>query len=399
MGNRTMVLILPAEGYRIGDYVEAAAGMGVDVVVATDAHHGLAEDMGAELIPIDFANPHDAATRIAAASPQFEAIVPIDDRGVGIAAQAAEIRRLPHNRPDAVAGTRDKAELRRRLDGVVAQPAFWVVEDGAPLPELGGPVVVKPVGLAGSIGVIRVDRTDDLASTVERVRGIQRRHGYPQHHPLLVEEFVDGDEVAVEGLVTSGRWTTLAVFDKPSPLDGPYFPETHYVTPSRRSDAARIDEAAAAAVTALGIETGPVHAEFRVQDDRVVLLELAARPIGGLCGRALRFGLADTPLEELIIRNALGEEVRGTRMAPGASGVSMIPVPSAGTFDGIDGVEAAQSIPHVTSVDVSPLVGRTVEPLPDDSTYLGFVFARADTAEAVEQALRSAVDRLEVRIE
>ena len=396
-------LIAPSAAYRIDDWMGAARRLGVGVAVVTEAHHGLAEDMGAELIPIDFDDPADAAVRIAASPLPIEAIIPVDDRGVEIAARAAALRGLVHNPVGTAAATRDKAQLRRRLQGIVPQPRFMALEAGRPGREaraVGVPAVVKPVGLSGSTGVIRVDDPRRLDAVIERVRSIATAHGRPPDSPVLVEQYVPGEEVAVEGMVTGGRWDTLAVFDKPDPLEGPYFTETHYTTPSRHPPevVTEIEAVSSRAARALGIVRGSVHAELRI-GRQVVLLEVASRAIGGLCGRSLLFGLSETPLEELLIRNALGIRVRGVRRTPGASGVSMIPVPSRGVFTGIDGVEEALQIEHVVDIEVSRLVGREVAPLPDESTYLGFVFARAPTPEQVETALRQASDILQVRIE
>ena len=404
MESRPLVnLIVPSGAFRIDDWMQAAARLGVRIAVATEAHHSLAEDMGAELIPIDFDDPEDAAVRIAASNLPIEAIIPIDDHGVTVAARAAALRGLAHNAVETAEATRDKGELRRRLTGVVPQPSFVTVEAGQPgssARSVGMPAVVKPVGLAGSVGVVRIDEPARLDTTVERVRKIAEARGAAYEDPVLVERYIPGDEVAVEAMVTDGHWETLAVFDKPDPLEGPYFPETHYITPSRHTPDV-IDEIEAIgrrAVAALGILRGPVHAELRV-GNRIMLLELASRPIGGLCGRSLRFGLSDTPLEELLIRNALGVRVRGTRLAPGASGVSMIPVPARGVFTGIDGVSAALEVDHVTGIEVSRIAGHEVAPLPEESTYLGFVFARAPKPQQVETALRQACGRLEVRID
>ena len=391
-------LVIPSAAYRIDDWIQAAGKLGAKIVVATEAHHALAEDIGAALIPIDFDNPEDSAMRIAASNLPIEAIIPIDDQGVKVAAAASALRGLAHNGVETAEATRDKGEMRRRLAGTVPQPDFLVLEAGQAgrtARSVGVPSVVKPVGLAGSVGVIRVDDPEQVEATVERVRKIAS-----PEYPVLVERYVPGAEVAVEAMVTDGRWDTLAVFDKPDPLEGPYFPETHYVTPSRHPPRVlkKIEATAARASRALGIVRGPVHAELRVGDE-IVLLELASRPIGGLCGRSLRFGLSDTPLEELLVRNALGIRVRGTRLAPGASGVSMIPVPAPGVFAGIDGVDAAREIEHVTGIEVTRIIGREVKPLPDESTYLGFVFARAPTPEEAETALRRAAEVLHVRIE
>ena len=397
-------LVVPSDAYRIVDWMEAATRVGVEIAVATEAHHSLAEDMGATMIPVDFDDIESSALRIAGSNLPIRAIIPIDDRGVPMAARAAELRELVHNSVDAADATRDKGKMRRRLHGVVDQPPFVVLEagqTGRDALSAGLPAVVKPVGLAGSVGVIRVDESGQIDQTVERVRAIAASRGAPPESQVLVEGYVPGAEVAVEGMVTDAHWQTLAVFDKPDPLEGPFFPETHYVTPSRlpHDVLERIEETCASAVRCLGIVRGPAHAELRVSGRRVVLLEIASRPIGGLCGRSLRFGLSDTPLEELLIRNALGMRVRGTRLSPGATGVSMIPVPSPGVFAGIEGTADALEVDHITGIEVNRITGQVVAPLPDESTYLGFVFARAPTVDEVERALRTASRVLQVRIE
>ena len=398
-----VTLVVPSEAYRVDDWMQAAARLGVEIAVATEAHHSLAEDMGPNMIPVDFDDAESSAMLIASSSLPIRAILAIDDRGVKMAARAARLRGLAHNGVETADATRDKAAMRQVLSGAVPQPLFVVLDAGQSHREalsVGTPAVVKPATLGGSVGVIRVDDPERLPDTIRRVRRIATARGADPRAPVLVERYVDGVEVAVEGMVTDGRWDTLAVFDKPDPLDGPYFAETHYVTPSRLANEmlSEVEATAARAASALGIVRGPAHAEFRVGDG-VVLLEIASRPIGGLCGRSLRFGLADTPLEELLIRNALGVRVRGTRLAPGASGVSMIPVPSSGVFAGIDGTETARAVAHITDVEVSSIAGRPVAPLPEESTYLGFVFARAPHPQQVETALREACAALKVRIE
>ena len=354
------------------------------------------------MIPIDFDDLEESARRIAASRLPIEGVLPIDDRGVRVGARAAHLRGLVHNPVETADSTRNKAALRRHLAGIVPQPEFAVLEADQPgraARWIGSPVVVKPTTLSGSAGVIRVDDLAQLDATVERVRRIASDHDGAPDAPILVERYLPGSEVAVEGMMTGGDWDTLAVFDKPDPLEGPYFAETLYVTPSRLAPdvLSEVEGVAALAARALGIVRGPVHAELRISD-QPYLLEIASRPIGGSCGRSLRFGLADTPLEELLLRNALGVRVRGTRLAPGAAGVSMIPVPTRGVFAGI-GIAQALEVPYITDVEVNRLMGREVRPLPEESTYLGFVFARARTVQQVETALRTACARLEIRIE
>jgi biotin carboxylase len=293
-----------------------------------------------------------------------------------------------------VAATRDKASMRAALATAgVPQPWYVVLDPAGGLPELPFPWVVKPLDRSGSQGVIRVDDADAARAAVARIGAIAPG-------PLLVEEYVPGVEVAVEGLLRRGELELLAVFDKPDPLVGPYFEETIYVTPSRLGAATldRVRDVTARACTAIGLVEGPVHAEVRVEGDRLWVVEVAARSIGGLCARALRFG-AGIALEELILRHALGMPLDGLARESEASGVMMLPIPHAGVLRGIDGEDAARAVRGITGLEITVPRGRRVVPLPEGDRYLGFLFARGETPAEVEAALREAYDALDVHVE
>jgi hypothetical protein len=218
---------------------------------------------------------------------------------------------------------------------------------------------------------------------------------------LLVEEFMPGDEVALEGLVRDGELTTLAIFDKPDAVDGPFFPETILITPSRLDEKAQAEcrRVAAAALAAIGISHGPVHVELKTEGPMVRVIEVAARSIGGLCSRSLNFGLLGTTLETLILRNAVGMEKPELRREPTASGVLMIPIPRPGTFTGISGLERARDIEHISAIDITATPGSRVQPPPEGDRYLGFVFARGADRDGVETSLRRAREIIEVSVE
>jgi biotin carboxylase len=260
--------------------------------------------------------------------------------------------------------------------------------------------VVKPVSLSGSRGVIRADDPAATDTAAARVRRILEQAGDDACGPLVVERFVDGDEVAVEGLVRAGRLEVLAVFDKPDPLDGPYFEETIYVTPSRKDPTvlAAITSRTADAIAALGLREGPIHAELRVSGDDVFALEVAARSIGGLCSRALRFG-AGVRLEELILRHALGLPHPGVGRESAASGVMMLPIPRAGVLAAVGGQDRARAVAGIAGLEITIHPRRPVQPLPEGDRYLGFLFARGATAAEVERSLRTAHGLLEIVID
>ncbi len=391
-----VLLLLPTATYRAADFLAAARAVGVEVVVASDEAPVLAATMGdrAVVVPLDDADAAAQAIEALDARRPLDAVVAVDDQGVLVAAEAGERLGFPHNPPAAVARTRDKVAMRDALAaGEVPQPRYAPLTSLEEQPDVGWPRVVKPTRLSGSRGVIRADGP---AAAVDAARWAAR---IADGGPLLVEEYVPGVEVAVEGLLIGGQLHVLAVFDKPDAMDGPYFEETLYVTPSRLPAATLTDveRVTAGAAAALGLTEGPVHAELRVHDRRVVVLEVAGRSIGGLCARALRLG-AGISLEEVIVRHALALPLDELTREPAASGVMMLPIPHSGTLVAVRGQAAARSVPGVVGLELTIPPGRPITALPEGDRYLGFVFARGANPDVVEAALRAAHAGLDVEI-
>ena len=395
------VVVLPTTTYRASDFVAAAEALGIDLVVASEEPPPF--DMGDAYLQIDCSDPQAAAAQVASLGDDvaLDGVVAADDSGVVIAAMAGSVLGLQANPPDAAAATRDKAAMRRLLQAAeVPQPRFTVIEPGVDhlgsIESLRFPLVVKPLDRSASQGVIRVDTIEELNTAVRRVREIIS--DVEGEKPLLLESYVPGGEIAVEGLVNEGELTVLALFDKPATGDGPFFPETIFVTPARLDERTQDEcvRVAEAAVRGLGLTHGPVHIEMRVDQDRVSIIEVAARSIGGLCSRSLNFGLMGTSLESLILRNAVGMDKPELRRESHASGVLMIPIPESGRLEAVQGLEDVRAIEGVTGVDLTIQPGTEVLAPPDGDRYLGFVFARGETPEAVEDILRRAERTLEV---
>jgi biotin carboxylase len=395
-----ILLLLPTKTYRAKDFLAAAGRLGVEVVVGSERRQAMADAMGDRAIVVPLGNVDAAVDIIVALHDRLslDAVLAVDDQGVAVAAAASARLGLAHNPVDSVAATRDKAVVRARLAAAaVAQPNYRLVAPGqsvaAAAAQVGYPCVVKPVSRSGSQGVIRVDDDVQAVAGVDRVRAI-----VGALEPVLVEGFVVGVEVAVEGLLVAGALQVLAVFDKPDPLDGPFFEETIYVTPSRQPALVQVSLAAtvASAAAALGLREGPVHAELRVgADGRPVVIEVAARSIGGLCSRALRFG-PGISLEEVIVRHAVGAGFDGLRREAQASGVMMLPIRAAGVLVKVSGQAEALAVDGVVGLEISIPTGRPVVPLPEGDRYLGFVFAQGPTPADVELALRRAEAALDV---
>ena len=386
-------------------FADAARRLGYEAVLSTDRCHVLEDPWGDRAIPIRFDDPCAASEAIAQAGP-FDGIIAVADRPTLVAALAAERLALPYNSPASVEAARNKFLARQRFESAgLPVPRFFRVPLGqGPAPAAARapyPCVLKPLGLSASRGVIRANDPAEFAAAFRRIEALLARPEIrmmrdEQNRYIQVESFIEGQEYAIEGVLTDGRLQTLAIFEKPDPLDGPFFEETIYITPARAEPSPLI-AAAEKAIRALGLTRGPIHAELRCDGRTAWVLEVAARPIGGLCATALRFDGGIT-LEELLLRHASGEDISHMRLEQGASGVMMIPIGREGVYEGVEDLESARDTSGVTAIEITAKVGHALEPLPEGATYLGFIFARGESAQDVERALRAAHAKLRFQI-
>ena len=392
--NRRLLLIGATTGYQTRVFAEAAERLGYELILATDRCHVLDDPWGDRAIALRFEDPEGAAQTLG--NSQIDGIVAVGDRPAYIAALAAERLRITYNSPDSVAASRNKflARERFRAAGLLV-PEFHRVPlsegPGRAAQQVSYPCVLKPLGLSASRGVIRANNPSEFIIAFRRIENlladpdIARLHE-DQDRFLQVESFIEGREFALEGLLAQDRLRVLAIFDKPDPLDGPFFEETIYITPSREdlSTQRAIIQTTEAAIRALGLRHGPIHAEMRVNPAGVWMLEVAARPIGGLCARVL------PGLEELILRHAAGVDPGDIGMPAPASGVMMIPIPREGIYVDAEGLDRARAQPGIEDVIITAKRGQKLIPLPEGASYLGFLFARGESADAVDRALRDA---------
>ncbi|MGA3185876.1 MAG: ATP-grasp domain-containing protein [Bryobacteraceae bacterium] len=364
-----VLLVAATTGYQTRAFSNVAQAMGLDLVLATDRCHVLEDPWGDNAVALRFEEPAEGIESLIARGP-FDGIVAVGDRPAYVASLAAKRLGLPFSPPEAVLATKNKflARQKFRAAGLLI-PGYQLLDQPGPVRY---PCVLKPLGLSGSRGVIRADDSTEFDAAFARIRKIAAEP------TILVEDFIPGHEYALEGIVTAGRLQVLALFDKPDPLDGPFFEETIYVTVAIHT---AITETTQAAITALGLTHGPIHAEMRVNDAGVWMLEVAARPIGGLCAKVLHFSTGES-LEELILRHAIGEDISAARLAEGAHAVMMIPIPRAGIYMGVSGV--------TPDVVITAKQGQAMIPLPEGASYLGFIFAHADSPERAVAALREA---------
>ncbi len=395
--HQVLLLMSPAT-YRAGAFLSASRKLNLAVVVGIDLPETLSEYWHVPL-GLDFLDPETSVRTIVEYARQhpIAAIIAVDDNASEIAARASSKLGLAHNSPQAAEAARDKLLMRRLMSaGGAPCPVFrqFLLSDDAALvaTQVTYPCVVKPLRLSGSRGVIRADNVEEFIAAFKRLKRLLLAEGYLEEETsILVEDFIPGFEVALEGILTHGQLKVLALFDKPDPLDGPFFEETIYVTPSRLPEEVQQDIADCVAVAAasLDLREGPVHAELRVNEQGPWMLEIAGRSIGGLCSTILEFG-SGMCLEELILRNALGLEIRSIEREQRAAGVMMIPIPAGGMLRAVHGVEEAEKVPLISGVEITAKLHHLLVPLPEGASYLGFIFARGDTPAGVEEAIRAA---------
>jgi biotin carboxylase len=418
---KNIALFASKLGYQTRSFAAAARKLGVQLAYVTDRCHELSDPWGDQAIPVRFANPEEAAATAMQSlrGKPLDAILALGDAPAVSASYAARGLGLRANHPAAVEACHNKLRMREvfRAAGLFNPPTtLWfrsIPLFPQPEPSLLGiqyPCVLKPLSLSASQGVTRANSHDEFREAARRLAHLLERPDVRMKseslvREVLVEEYIPGVEVAVEGILMDGDLKLLAIFDKPDPLEGPFFEETIYVTPSRlpSEQQTAIHRSAMQAIRAIGLSHGPVHAEFRVNGRGVWPIEVAPRPIGGMCAASLAFvssqHLGSIGLEELILRHALGEDVSTLQREPTAAGVMMIPVPASGIFEHVDGVEEAKRVLHVTDVQITARLRDTILKWPEGSSYLGFIFAKAENQADAEHALREAHAKLRFRIQ
>ena len=409
---RRLVLLASKLGYQTRSFAEAARRLGVEVIIGSDRCHQLDDPWSDGAVALHFEQPEQAAASLADAlgTRLAHGILALGDRQISTAALVAAARGLRYNSPESVNHCRSKLRQREVLRGAgLPVPDFcsFAIDEAldAVLPRVSFPCVIKPLRLSASQGVIRANNPTEFAAAVERVVRVLESAEVqatrePELNRILVERYIPGAEVALEGLLDKGRLRVLALFDKPDPLVGPYFEETIYVTPSRlpAEMQQRIFACASDTVRALGLTDGPLHAEFRVNEQGPWILEASPRPIGGMCARALRFGPGRMFLEELLVRHTMGLADTELPREPLAAGVMMIPVPATGILQEVGGVKQAEATPGVDEVHITARLHDPIAAWPEGSSYLGFIFARGEQPENVLSALRGAHARLRFTI-
>jgi biotin carboxylase len=408
---KRLLLLFTTTGYNAGDFQLAAKKLGVEVVSGTDRCHMLDDPWQDNAIPLRFGNTQKSVQAILeyAENSPINGIVAVGDQPTMAAALACRALSLPCNPVEAVEACRNKLKTRQLFQKaglpVPGFASYSIDSDGGRIArKVRYPCVLKPLSLSASQGVIRANSPHEFAKAFRRIARLLKSpevqvRREKTHSQILVEDYIEGREVALEGMLEKGHLKVLALFDKPDPMEGPFFEETLYVTPSRLDCdlQMKIQRRCEQAAEALGLFHGPIHAEARINSHGVWIIEVAARSIGGLCSRTLRFGTGIS-LEELIIRQALAMPIPSYTRQKTAAGVMMIPIPEAGFLHEVKGVEQALALEGIKEVTITAKLGQKLIPLPEGASYLGFIFARGASPSKVEKLLRAAKRQIQFKI-
>ena len=394
---KRLLLVSHHNSYRIAPYIKAALNLGLEVTIASQGKHSLVTEV-ANGLHIDFDDVNAAHKEILKENQKrpFTGILGSDDQTVELAAYAAKTLKLPHNPPRAAlySHRKDLARAQLSLTGCPV-PIHCLLDLNLPVKNqmagLPWPCVIKPLNMSASRGVIRTNNKDEFITACERLRPIiaDSQEEFEQRH-LLIEDYIDGIEIAYEGFLQNGELETITIFDKPDPLTGPYFAETIYVTPTALSDELQlsIKKVIQKACLAYGLRSGAIHAECRIDsENRIWILEVASRTIGGDCARVL--DNENFSIEELAILLAIGQPVT-PYIAEQARGVMMIPIRQKGLLKRVEGLLQASKIKHIDKIDIIIGEGHELIPLPEGNQYLGYIFASAESTEQVTAAIREA---------
>tara|TARA_B100000029_G_scaffold205290_1_gene203248 strand:- start:93 stop:1346 length:1254 start_codon:yes stop_codon:yes gene_type:complete len=412
MGNSAVILIIPSASYRTGPFMNAIKKLDLKVLVISDKSQVFSGKYPDNLIIINFNHWKDKSVEISkwAKNNGLKAVIGVDEESIVLAANLSNFLNVDHNSIESVLLTKNKYLMRTELKKTgLCSPWFKIFSiyesSNKIINEISFPCVIKPTFLSGSRGVMRVNTKKELSEGIKTLNELLsldelRKRGGKQSDYIMIEEYIPGKEVAIEGIVSEGKLTMLAIFDKPELLEGPTFEETIIVTPSVLTKKIQYSllETLQVVVKALGIVKGPVHAEARINKNGNYILECASRSIGGLCSKVLEFQ-GGISLEELILRSYLGRNIEKSKLIGNARGVMMMPTEKKGILKEIGGVKDALVVNGVTDLQITVKPGEKLQPLPKGDRYLGFIFAEGNDQEFVINALKNAWSKIEIVLE
>ena len=385
---KKLLLVIPENSYKSNDFVTSAEKLDLDFLVITDSQQVFGQFSDTVIIHgFDEELENDVKEKLQ----DVTHILPVDHSALKFSAYLVDLLKAKGNNTKSINTAMNKFESRNIFNSIseikIQNAIVNKIEDIEIFINENGTSVLKPIYGTASKSVIKVESFQENKAEVEKLMQDC------SDQDLIIEEFVDGSEYALEGNLINSELNKIVIFDKPINYKEPYFEESIYIAPTEIPDKTQkeIVNLIGKACKKLGLENGPVHVEFKIHNKEIFIIEINPRMIGGLCSRCLSFGLFKTSLEEIALHAFLNNELKSIDLLSNFVGVLMIPTPISGKFISINKNEL-ESIPNVSGVEITVSENSNLLEPPFGDKYLGFVFSQGDSKEKVMESLTLALD-------
>ena len=385
---KKLLLVIPENSYKSNDFVTSAEKLDLDFLVITDSQQVSGQFSDTVIIhSFDKELENDVREKLQ----DVTHILPVDHSALKFSAYLVDLLNAKGNNTKSINTAMNKFESRNIFNSIseikIQNAIVNKIEDIEIFINENGTSVLKPIYGTASKSVIKVESFQENKAEVEKLMQDC------SDQDLIIEEFVDGSEYALEGNLINSELNKIVIFDKPINYKEPYFEESIYIAPTEIPDKTQkeIVNLIGKACKKLGLENGPVHVEFKIHNKEIFIIEINPRMIGGLCSRCLSFGLFKTSLEEIALHAFLNNELKSIDLLSNFVGVLMIPTPISGKFISINKNEL-ESIPNVSGVEITVSENSNLLEPPFGDKYLGFVFSQGDSKEKVMESLTLALD-------
>ena len=385
---KKLLLVIPENSYKSNDFVTSAEKLDLDFLVITDSQQVSGQFSDTVIIhSFDEELENDVKEKLQ----DVTHILPVDHSALKFSAYLVDLLKAKGNNTKSINTAMNKFESRKIFNSIseikIQNAIVKKIEDIEIFINENGTSVLKPIYGTASKSVIKVESFQENKAEVEKLMQDC------SDQDLIIEEFVDGSEYALEGNLINSELNKIVIFDKPINYKEPYFEESIYIAPTEIPDKTQkeIVNLIGKACKKLGLENGPVHVEFKIHNKEIFIIEINPRMIGGLCSRCLSFGLFKTSLEEIALHAFLNNELKSIDLLSNFVGVLMIPTPISGKFISINKNEL-ESIPNVSGVEITVSENSNLLEPPFGDKYLGFVFSQGDSKEKVMESLTLALD-------
>ena len=385
---KKLLLVIPENSYKSNDFVFAAEKLGIDFMIITDS-----EQVSSKFSDTVIINKFDAELNKNNIKKLKDVthVLPVDHSALKFSGYLVDLLEVKGNKLESINLSMNKYESRKIFNSLLDIKAnneiIKNIDDINIFINKNGTSVLKPNYGTASKSVLKINNVEKNKEQIEKLM----QDCFDQD--LVIEEYIDGKEYALEGTIINSELKKIVIFDKPVEYKHPYFEESIYITPSELSSEAekRVVSIVDKACKKIGLEDGPVHVEFKINENQIFIIEINPRMIGGLCSRCLSFGLFKVSLEEIILHAFMNNELKNIELLNNYVGVLMIPTPKSGKFISINKKEL-ENIQNISNVEITVPEGSDLLEPPYGDKYLGFAFSQGIDKKTVNESLLTAMN-------